>query len=101
MATFSDIICAIQFQGKNCAIENRTFALCITACCLESSYLGYGIYYMLFFICPYVIGYLHLYDSLHVFLQDDLVNTIGESAALGVSGIVIWGDMNLTQNKVC
>ncbi|XP_074937307.1 hyaluronidase PH-20 [Phalacrocorax aristotelis] len=31
--------------------------------------------------------------------QDDLVNTIGESAALGVSGIVIWGDMNLTQNK--
>ncbi|XP_051464269.1 hyaluronidase PH-20 [Apus apus] len=31
--------------------------------------------------------------------QDDLVNTIGESAALGASGIVIWGDMNLTQNK--
>lgn len=56
---------------------------------------------MLFFICFYVIGYLHLYGSLHVFLQDDLVNTIGESAALGASGIVIWGDMNLTQNKVC
>ncbi|XP_030902139.1 hyaluronidase PH-20 isoform X3 [Melopsittacus undulatus] len=32
--------------------------------------------------------------------QDDLVNTIGESAALGASGIVIWGDMNLTQNKL-
>ncbi|KAM6424791.1 hyaluronidase PH-20 [Rhynochetos jubatus] len=31
--------------------------------------------------------------------QDDLVNTIGESAALGASGIVIWGDLNLTQNK--
>ncbi|XP_009685656.2 hyaluronidase PH-20 [Struthio camelus] len=31
--------------------------------------------------------------------QDDLVNTIGESAALGASGIVIWGDMKLTQNK--
>ncbi|KAF1485673.1 Hyaluronidase PH-20, partial [Pygoscelis antarcticus] len=31
--------------------------------------------------------------------QDDLVHTIGESAALGASGIVIWGDMNLTQNK--
>ncbi|XP_067420411.1 hyaluronidase PH-20 isoform X2 [Emydura macquarii macquarii] len=28
--------------------------------------------------------------------QDDLVHTIGESAALGVSGIVIWGDLNLT-----
>lgn len=56
---------------------------------------------MLFFTCPYVIHHLHLYDPLHVFLQDDLVNTIGESAALGASGIVIWGDMNLTQNKVC
>ncbi|NWX84801.1 HYALP Hyaluronidase, partial [Nothoprocta ornata] len=31
--------------------------------------------------------------------QEDLVNTIGESAALGASGIVIWGDLNLTQNK--
>uniref|UniRef100_A0A8C4UIK6 Hyaluronidase n=1 Tax=Falco tinnunculus TaxID=100819 RepID=A0A8C4UIK6_FALTI len=41
------------------------------------------------------------YDSLHISPQDDLVNTIGESAALGASGIVIWGDMNLTQNKVC
>ncbi|NXY88471.1 HYALP Hyaluronidase, partial [Alcedo cyanopectus] len=39
------------------------------------------------------------HDSLHIFPQDDLVNTIGESAALGASGIVIWGDMNLTQNK--
>lgn len=56
---------------------------------------------MHFIICPYLIGYLHLYDSLHIFPQDDLVNTIGESAALGASGIVIWGDMNLTQNKVC
>ncbi|NXI35778.1 HYALP Hyaluronidase, partial [Galbula dea] len=31
--------------------------------------------------------------------QEDLVNTIGESAALGASGIVIWGDLNLTQTK--
>uniref|UniRef100_A0A8C5X3M4 Hyaluronidase n=1 Tax=Malurus cyaneus samueli TaxID=2593467 RepID=A0A8C5X3M4_9PASS len=44
-------------------------------------------------------SYLHLYDSLHILPQDDLVNTIGESAALGASGIVIWGDLNLTQNK--
>lgn len=68
---------------------------------MQSSYFGYVIYYRHFIICPYVIGYLHLYDSLHIFPQDDLVNTIGESAALGASGIVIWGDMNLTQNKVC
>ncbi|KYO47523.1 hyaluronidase PH-20 isoform C [Alligator mississippiensis] len=32
--------------------------------------------------------------------QDDLVNTIGESAALGASGIVIWGDINLTLSEV-
>ncbi|XP_019399001.1 PREDICTED: hyaluronidase PH-20 [Crocodylus porosus] len=31
--------------------------------------------------------------------QDDLVNTIGESAALGASGIVIWGDINLTLSE--
>ncbi|XP_069083675.1 hyaluronidase-4-like [Pleurodeles waltl] len=31
--------------------------------------------------------------------EQDLVNTIGESAALGASGIVIWGDMNLASSK--
>uniref|UniRef100_A0A8D0L6D2 Hyaluronidase n=1 Tax=Sphenodon punctatus TaxID=8508 RepID=A0A8D0L6D2_SPHPU len=31
--------------------------------------------------------------------QDDLVNTIGECAALGVSGVVIWGDLTLTQSE--
>ncbi|KYO47522.1 hyaluronidase PH-20 isoform B [Alligator mississippiensis] len=31
--------------------------------------------------------------------KDDLVNTIGESAALGASGIVIWGDINLTLSE--
>ncbi|KAH0616554.1 hypothetical protein JD844_027749 [Phrynosoma platyrhinos] len=30
----------------------------------------------------------------------DLVSTIGESAALGAAGIVIWGDMNLTSSKI-
>ncbi|XP_044278868.1 hyaluronidase-4-like [Varanus komodoensis] len=30
----------------------------------------------------------------------DLVSTIGESAALGAAGIVIWGDMNLTSSEV-
>lgn len=47
------------------------------------------------------MAYLHWYDSFLIYSQDDLVNTIGESAALGASGIVIWGDMNLTQSKVC
>ncbi|XP_075062067.1 hyaluronidase-5-like [Mixophyes fleayi] len=28
----------------------------------------------------------------------DLVNTIGESAALGVTGFVVWGGVNLTRN---
>uniref|UniRef100_A0A8C8VQ10 Hyaluronidase n=1 Tax=Pelusios castaneus TaxID=367368 RepID=A0A8C8VQ10_9SAUR len=50
--------------------------------------------------CPLPIfvytPYLLYYSSLPVCFQNDLVNTIGESAALGVSGIVIWGDLNLT-----
>ncbi|XP_077791722.1 hyaluronidase-4-like [Podarcis muralis] len=32
--------------------------------------------------------------------KQDLVSTIGESAALGAAGIVIWGDMNLTSSEV-
>ncbi|XP_036103397.1 hyaluronidase-4 [Molossus molossus] len=31
--------------------------------------------------------------------KQDLISTIGESAALGAAGIVIWGDMNLTSSK--
>ncbi|XP_069813774.1 hyaluronidase PH-20-like [Dendropsophus ebraccatus] len=32
----------------------------------------------------------------------DLVNTIGESAALGVNGFIVWGSVNLTQSmNVC
>ncbi|XP_035110741.3 hyaluronidase-4 [Callithrix jacchus] len=39
-------------------------------------------------------------DEPLVFLsKQDLVSTIGESAALGAAGIVIWGDMNLTSSK--
>ncbi|XP_039716603.1 hyaluronidase PH-20 [Pteropus medius] len=30
--------------------------------------------------------------------QDDLVNTLGETVALGVSGIIMWGSLNLSQN---
>uniref|UniRef100_A0A667YWM7 Hyaluronidase n=1 Tax=Myripristis murdjan TaxID=586833 RepID=A0A667YWM7_9TELE len=41
------------------------------------------------------------YDlSARVFLQKDLVHTIGESAALGAAGFVIWGDLNLTSSRV-
>ena len=35
-----------------------------------------------------------------VFNLQDLISTIGESAALRTVGIVIWGDMNLTSSKV-
>ncbi|XP_006910731.1 hyaluronidase-4 [Pteropus alecto] len=31
--------------------------------------------------------------------KEDLISTIGESAALGAAGIVIWGDMNLTSSE--
>uniref|UniRef100_A0A3Q3JLP4 Hyaluronidase n=1 Tax=Monopterus albus TaxID=43700 RepID=A0A3Q3JLP4_MONAL len=43
---------------------------------------------------------LHV-TSVHVcFLQKDLIHTIGESAALGAAGFVIWGDLNLTSSRV-
>lgn len=35
-----------------------------------------------------------------LFLQFDLVNTIGEAAALGAAGIISWGDMNVTDTEV-
>ncbi|XP_031698412.1 hyaluronidase PH-20-like, partial [Anarrhichthys ocellatus] len=37
--------------------------------------------------------------SLVCFLQYDLVNTIGEAAALGAAGIVSWGDMDVTETE--
>lgn len=33
-------------------------------------------------------------------LQLDLVNTIGEAAALGTAGVISWGDMNVTDTEV-
>nr|KAF6419451.1 sperm adhesion molecule 1 [Rousettus aegyptiacus] len=30
--------------------------------------------------------------------QDDLVNTLGETVALGVTGIIMWGSLNLSQS---
>ncbi|XP_070368845.1 hyaluronidase PH-20-like isoform X4 [Equus asinus] len=39
-------------------------------------------------------------DKLSEYLsQQDLISTIGESAALGAAGFVIWGDMNLTSSE--
>ncbi|XP_005402510.1 PREDICTED: hyaluronidase-4 [Chinchilla lanigera] len=38
-------------------------------------------------------------DPLLFLSQQDLINTVGESAALGAAGIVIWGDMNLTSSE--
>ncbi|EHB14762.1 Hyaluronidase-4, partial [Heterocephalus glaber] len=38
-------------------------------------------------------------DPLFFLSRQDLINTIGESAALGAAGIVIWGDMNLTSSE--
>lgn len=36
--------------------------------------------------------------SLKYLSEDDLVNTIGETVSLGVSGMIIWGSLNLTKN---
>lgn len=33
-------------------------------------------------------------------LQDDLVQTIGVSAALGTAGVVLWGDLSISSSEV-
>ncbi|XP_074124179.1 hyaluronidase PH-20 isoform X2 [Sminthopsis crassicaudata] len=39
-------------------------------------------------------------DAPYQYLSEaDLVNTIGESVALGVSGVIMWGSLNFTQSK--
>lgn len=32
--------------------------------------------------------------------QPDLISTIGESAALGAAGVIFWGDVEYTKNRV-
>uniref|UniRef100_A0A3Q2XSE3 Hyaluronidase n=1 Tax=Hippocampus comes TaxID=109280 RepID=A0A3Q2XSE3_HIPCM len=48
----------------------------------------------------YVYLRLGYRDGPLTFLTTDLVHTIGESAALGAAGFVIWGDLNLTMSRV-
>ncbi|XP_055974424.1 hyaluronidase-4 [Sorex fumeus] len=38
-------------------------------------------------------------EPLFFLSEQDLISTIGESAALGAAGFVIWGDLNLTSSK--
>ena len=47
--------------------------------------------------CSRLIGWMCFF---FVFLQFDLVNTIGEAAALGAAGVISWGDMNVTDSEV-
>lgn len=47
--------------------------------------------------------YIRIYTLMSLFIfisQKDLIHTIGESAALGAAGFVIWGDLNLTSSRV-
>ncbi len=37
---------------------------------------------------------------LSVCVQTDLVSTIGESVALGVAGVIFWGDSNYASSHV-
>lgn len=34
-------------------------------------------------------------------VQTDLLHTLGESAALGAAGVVLWGEMKFAQSEVC
>lgn len=44
---------------------------------------------------------LHSYGiTLPVIFQKDLVNTIGETVALGASGMVMWGTLGLVRSMV-
>lgn len=43
---------------------------------------------------------MYIYTHFLFILQSDLIHTIGESAALGAAGFVIWGDLNLTSSRV-
>lgn len=48
-------------------------------------------------VLPYArIAFTH---SLEFLSQDDLMRTIGESAALGAAGVVLWGDSNFSKSK--
>ncbi|CAL1591979.1 unnamed protein product [Knipowitschia caucasica] len=39
-------------------------------------------------------------DSVDLYMSElDLVNTVGEAAALGAAGVVSWGDMNITDDE--
>ncbi|XP_055049241.2 hyaluronidase-4 [Misgurnus anguillicaudatus] len=38
-------------------------------------------------------------DAMAFLTHNDLIHTIGESAALGAAGFVIWGDLNLTSSR--
>lgn len=44
---------------------------------------------------------LKLGSILRLFVQTDLEHTLGESAALGAAGVVLWGDLKFAKSEVC
>lgn len=44
--------------------------------------------------------FVFLMCAFGLLFQRDLVNTIGESAALGAAGVVLWGSMQYASSKV-
>lgn len=50
--------------------------------------------------CTFLIVCLFCLPFKNKCLQLDLVNTIGEAAALGAAGAISWGDMNVTDTEV-
>lgn len=43
----------------------------------------------------------NLLATVCVCVQTDLVHTLGESAALGAPGVVLWGELKFAKSKVC
>lgn len=51
--------------------------------------------------CFYFCTFVFLMCGFGLLFQRDLVNTIGESAALGAAGVVLWGSMQYASSEVC
>ncbi|KAM7412287.1 hypothetical protein PAMA_021981 [Pampus argenteus] len=48
-------------------------------------------------VLPYVrLAFTH---TLHLFNKTDLMHTLGESAALGAAGVVLWGELTFAKSK--
>lgn len=68
-------------------------------CCLWGEKKGSDSHILVLFYF-YFCMFVFLMCGFGLLFQRDLVNTIGESAALGAAGVVLWGSMQYASSKV-